>query len=217
MYVLSSDETWLLLIEGGVEVCAANGRCLVHDQPGKLIRITTDDVEKPVKWASLSGKHDVTFDDAFPFVVSPPAIDPEPIFTLDEIVLGDSDDSEDQERSKKVEAKRGQSHDNSPPPTLKKRSYREYRVYPREVHYRGERGRGRQVLKKQSRSALAWPLERVSATASPKLCAGVEDIRQDRVRCQDPRRRLGARVGPHFKDPSRSVLPSSFDHRDSPA
>jgi hypothetical protein len=148
VYVLNSDETWLLLIEGGVEVCAANGGCLVHDQPGKLIRISTDDVEKPVKWASLSGKHDVTFEDAFPFIVSPPAIDPEPIFTLDEIVLGGSDDSEDHERSKKVEAKRGQSHDDSPPPTLKKRSYREHRVYPREVHYRGERGRGRQVLKK---------------------------------------------------------------------
>lgn len=149
VYVVSPDETWLLLIEGGVEVCVANGGCLVHDQPGKLIRITADDVEKPVKWASLSGKHAVSFEDAFPFIVTPPAIDPEPIFTRDEIVLGETDDSEDQERPKKVEASRSQSHDDdTPPSTVKKRSYREYRAYPREVHYRRERGRGHQVLKK---------------------------------------------------------------------
>lgn len=149
VYVLSPDETWLLLIEGGVEVCVENGNCLVHDQPGKLVRITAGNVEKPVKWASLLSRHDVIFEDAFPFIVTPPAIDPDPIFTRDEIVFGDTDDFDDQERSKKVEAKRRQSlDDDTPPPTLKKRSYRQYRVYPREVHYRRERGRGRQVLKK---------------------------------------------------------------------
>src|SRR4029078_3819332 len=102
-----------------------------------------DDVEKPVKWASLSDKHDVTFEDAFPFIVTPPAIDPEPIFTRDEVVLGDSDHSKDQERSKKVEAKRSQSHDDdTPPPTVKKRPYREYRVDPREGRSGADRGRG---------------------------------------------------------------------------
>src|ERR1700730_16158631 len=39
VYVKPDDTAWLLLIEGAVEVCTASGKCFVHDEPGKLIRI----------------------------------------------------------------------------------------------------------------------------------------------------------------------------------
>ena len=93
VYVESPNETLLLLIEGGVEVCTQSGKCLVHDEPGKLIRITADDVEKPAKWSQMNRKQDISFDGAFPFVVSPPYIDPNPIFTRDDIVLGGTEDN----------------------------------------------------------------------------------------------------------------------------
>ncbi len=56
VFVQNANETWLLLIEGGVEVCTQSGKCLVHDEPGKLIRITADDVEKPAKWSQTQGQ-----------------------------------------------------------------------------------------------------------------------------------------------------------------
>ena len=95
VYVENANETLLLLIEGGVEVCTQSGKCLVHDEPGKLIRITADDVEKPAKWSQMNRKQDISFDGAFPFVVSPPYIDPNPIFTRDDIVLGGTEDNDD--------------------------------------------------------------------------------------------------------------------------
>jgi FecR protein len=87
-YVQTSGASWLLLIEGAIEVCSQDGKCVQHDEPGKLIRIDTDKVDEPVKWASLPGKQDVNFDQAFPFVVAPPEIDPDPVFDRDDIVLG---------------------------------------------------------------------------------------------------------------------------------
>ena len=81
VYVKPDDTAWLLLIEGAVEVCSSSGKCLVHDEPGKLIRILPDTVGVPVKWAGLPGKEDAVFDSAFPFVSRAPSIDPNPVFT----------------------------------------------------------------------------------------------------------------------------------------
>ncbi len=66
VFVQASGLAWLLLIEGAVEVCTENGKCLVDDEPGKLIRIGTDKVDKPVKWASLPQKQDVAFESGVP-------------------------------------------------------------------------------------------------------------------------------------------------------
>src|SRR5690606_19929089 len=107
LYVANADETLLLLLEGAVEVCTENGRCFVHDQPGKLIRITARDIDRPTKWAQFARKHDVPFARAFPFVVEPPIIDPTPIFTRYEIE-GSGDDGDDVEpprRPKKASPK----------------------------------------------------------------------------------------------------------------
>lgn len=87
-YVQSSGAAWLLLISGAIEVCTLDGKCVLHDEPGKLIRIAGGKAEKPVKWASLPDKQDVAFDKAFPFVVTAPEIDPNPVFDRDDIVLG---------------------------------------------------------------------------------------------------------------------------------
>lgn len=88
VYVQASGTAWLLLIEGAVEVCTEDGKCRVHDEPGKLIRIGADNVGKPVKWTALPEKQDISFDTAFPFIVTAPEIDSHPIFTRDQIVLG---------------------------------------------------------------------------------------------------------------------------------
>ena len=88
VYVKPDNSAWLLLIEGAIEVCTSNGKCVVHDEPGKLIRILPDTVGVPVKWAGLPGKEDAVFDSAFPFVSHAPTFDPNPVFTRDQIVLG---------------------------------------------------------------------------------------------------------------------------------
>lgn len=150
IYILGPSETWLLLIEGGVEVCAAYGGCLVLDQPGKLIRITADAVYGPMQWTTLARRQEAAFEDAFPFIVDPPDIDPGPIFTRADIVTNEAEESEDQEEPKA--RVRLSTDEDMPPPMMRKRSPREYRTYPREVRYhpapRHEPGRGRRILKK---------------------------------------------------------------------
>ena len=104
VYVETSGISWLLLIEGAVEVCSEPTTCKELDEPGKLIRITPDRVVgDPAKWPDLP-TGDVPFETAFPFIVTPPEIDPEPGLTREEIVDGnipdgpiddDEDDSDD--------------------------------------------------------------------------------------------------------------------------
>jgi hypothetical protein len=106
VYVQEDGQSWLLLHEGAIQVCNAQGnRCRDLTEPGKLIRITSDgDVGSPVKWASLPGKGSVPFDDAFPFVVKAPSIDPIPILTRDIIILGtlpDDDKPKEVDKPKK--------------------------------------------------------------------------------------------------------------------
>jgi hypothetical protein len=123
--------TWLLLIEGAIEVCTEDGKCQVHDEPGKLIRVTSDKVDKPVKWASLSDKDEVPFDSAFPFVVDSPGVDPDPIFTRDEIVLGTfpdkpgSRDDDDAEPSDDDGQKADENKDRKKKKATKKKRTRE--------------------------------------------------------------------------------------------
>lgn len=88
VYVQPDNVSWLLLIEGAVEVCTENGKCLVHDEVGKLIRIGADQVDKPAKWASIPQKRDISFDSAFPFIITAPEIDHTHHLTRDEVELG---------------------------------------------------------------------------------------------------------------------------------
>jgi hypothetical protein len=149
VYVQNPRETLLLLIEGAVEVCTESGKCLVHDQPGKLIRITADDIDQPERWTQMKRKQDIAFDVAFPFVVTPPYIDPDPIFTRADIEeqKAENEDYEPQRPKKSKSAKTYDDGDYTPPPR-KWKKVREYREYPREVEYRPRKSRGREILKK---------------------------------------------------------------------
>jgi hypothetical protein len=102
VYIQDSGLSWLLLIEGVIEVCNEKGECRVHDEPGKLIRITpAGDVGNPVKWASLPDKQAAPFNTAFPFMVAAPLIDPDPIFTPDYVILGNFPDKQEASEPKK--------------------------------------------------------------------------------------------------------------------
>ena len=98
--VHDSGLAWLLLIEGAIEVCNERDECRLHDEPGKVIWITPDgDLGNPVSWANLPGRQEEPFETAFPFVVAPPLIDPNPIFTPGDFVddyvpEGPGDDNE---------------------------------------------------------------------------------------------------------------------------
>jgi len=111
IYVQDNGLTWLLLIEGAINVCNEVGKCRLHDEPGKLIQVTAaGDLGDPVKWTSLPQKQDVKFDSAFPFIVKAPSLDPSPVFTRDDIV-GDEqeakiDDSDEGERATKPKRKK---------------------------------------------------------------------------------------------------------------
>jgi hypothetical protein len=161
VFVINPDETWLLLSEGAVEACTKSGKCLLHDEPGKIIRITRDNIDTPAKWANLR-KRDHDFEDAFPFIVKPPKIDPDPIFSRDDIVAAENEDyPEDPPRdtkAAKVKPQKIEYEEPYTPPPRKvkvKREYREYRTYPREVHYEPRRGRGREILKKGIKAGVA--------------------------------------------------------------
>ena len=115
VYVQNSGMSWLLLIEGAIEVCNERGDCGLHDEPGKLIRITPDgDVGNPVKWASLQ-KDGQPFEAAFPFVVRPPSFESDPVFTPEDIVGGDVPDVHDGSNGDTEDANEGA--DTAPPTT----------------------------------------------------------------------------------------------------
>jgi hypothetical protein len=116
VYVQTSGLSWLLLIEGAIEVCNDRGDCGLHDEPGKLIRITPDgDVGNPIKWASLE-KDGEPFEAAFPFVVNPPSFEPDPIFTPEDIVGGDVPDPPAGGKDEDVEEASEGGGTTTPPP-----------------------------------------------------------------------------------------------------
>lgn len=104
LYVQENGKTWLLLHEGAVRICNDRGKCRDHDEPGKLVEISeTGDVGSLVRWASLDGRQGFDFDDGFPFVVSPPSIDPNPVFTKADITGESKSKPERSRRTEKTE------------------------------------------------------------------------------------------------------------------
>ena len=86
LFIRDDGLLWVLLHEGAVRVCNDRGNCRELDEPGKLLQvIPTGEVGVPVRWAELSGPGLLPFASAFPFVVKPPKIDPNPIFSEDAI------------------------------------------------------------------------------------------------------------------------------------
>jgi hypothetical protein len=112
VYVEDSGAAWLLLIDGGVEICAENGKCMVDDEIGKLVRIGPDKVDKPSKWADLPERRDIKFESTFPFIVTPPEIDRTHHLTQDEVVLGTFPDRPPHHESGDDDGKKGDQKTN---------------------------------------------------------------------------------------------------------
>ena len=147
VYVQTSGMSWLLLIEGAIEVCNERGDCGLHDEPGKLIRITPDgDVGNPVKWASLQ-KDGQPFEAAFPFVVAPPSFESDPVFTPEDIVGGDVPDVRDGSNGDTEEANEGT--DTAPPTTPPSQRHRPRR------HHRFIAGSAGSRFRRAGREGLA--------------------------------------------------------------
>src|ERR1700730_1786680 len=89
LFILPDTTVWLLLHQGAIEVTSTKSVCHVLDQPGQLLRVTSNgSVGVPVNWKGLPGHEDVPFDTAFPFVTSAPQIDPVPVMERAVIVDG---------------------------------------------------------------------------------------------------------------------------------
>ncbi|CAN1724940.1 transmembrane sensor [Hyphomicrobium sp. 1Nfss2.1] len=88
VYVLSDKSAWLLLHEGAIEVTSPKKDvCRVLDQPGQLIRIDSKaNVSDPLNWKDMPARDAATFEDAFPFVVAAPQIEPLPPTSRDGIL-----------------------------------------------------------------------------------------------------------------------------------
>lgn len=92
VYVQDNGVSWLLLVEGAIEACNDRDECGVLDEPGKLIRITPDGgVGNVLPWADLA-TDELPFDTAFPFIVTPPEVDPDPALTPEDVVGPGTDD-----------------------------------------------------------------------------------------------------------------------------
>jgi len=92
VFVEDNGTSWLLLHEGGVRVCNAIGTCRDHSEVGKLIRVSDGgELTKPTRWTSLPGVEKISFDSAFPFVVTPPYVDPKPVLTREAVLKTTSD------------------------------------------------------------------------------------------------------------------------------
>jgi hypothetical protein len=89
VYIEEQGAIWFLLHEGGIRVCNARDQCRDLDDPCRLLRLGPGgDLDDPGTWNALPTTREVSFEKAFPFVVKPPVVDPTPIFSRDDIVLG---------------------------------------------------------------------------------------------------------------------------------
>lgn len=104
VYIRPDGSTWLLLIEGAIEVCTPSGKCRVLDEPGKFIEVSEHrrkgkrasgsggpggwTVGAPVKWAALPGRRSTPIETAFPFVPAAPSFDPDPWYSVNDIMVG---------------------------------------------------------------------------------------------------------------------------------
>ncbi len=116
LFIQASGMTWLLLHEGGLNVCNSKGKkCKDLDKPGYLMRVTENgDVGIPVRWAGLPGASGIPFDTAFPFVSSPPQVDPNPVLTKEAILKEEETDKSPARETKPTKKSGGQKKSTKP-------------------------------------------------------------------------------------------------------
>jgi opacity protein-like surface antigen len=86
VYIAQNGAEYVLLHEGSIEVCQGDGldktRCQVVENPCNVVRVSPQgSVAQPIGWTDRQSELDVTFSEAFPFVLNPPAVDPEIHYT----------------------------------------------------------------------------------------------------------------------------------------
>ena len=203
VYVQTSGVAWLLLLEGAIEACSAPDRCKDLDEPGKLMRITPDGVvSDPSKWADLP-TGDLPFATAFPFIVTPPEVDPDPVFTQDEIVAGTIpdgpvDDDDDNDTGDDTDDTGPEPPDAGPPLTC----WNGWKKVPRGWHEDGwrvkHRRRGNRVVRCAQRIIVEPPI--VDLPPKPQCRGGKTVLLKmlpPRWRCICPDGKKRVRIGPH--------------------
>jgi hypothetical protein len=89
VYVEDGGPIWLLLHEGSIQACNTRGQCRSLDDPCRVLRIGAGgELQDPGTLNAVPEARQISFDAAFPFVVKPPSVDAQPIFTRDDIELG---------------------------------------------------------------------------------------------------------------------------------
>jgi opacity protein-like surface antigen len=89
VYVASDGATYILLHEGSISACNRGGQCVRLDNPCGVVRIANDAKPDALDgFNRLSPAQRPDFAIAFPFVVSPPTIDPTPRFTRTAVESG---------------------------------------------------------------------------------------------------------------------------------
>lgn len=81
VYIAQNGAEYLLLHEGSIEVCQGDGldktRCQVMENPCNVIRVSPQGrVARPIGWTDRQSELEVTFTEAFPFVLNPPEVEP---------------------------------------------------------------------------------------------------------------------------------------------
>jgi hypothetical protein len=204
VYVEENGISWLLLIEGAIEACNERELCKVLDEPGKLIRITPDGfVSDPAVWPDLP-TGGLPVKTAFPFIVTPPEIDPGPELTPEEIVDGRVPDGPpDADEDDKDAGDNGREPPHSGPPLL---CWNGWKEVPRGWHKDGwrvkHRRRGHRVLRCAHRvePSPGGDGGGVGIPLPPKCHGGKTTLLKTlppRWRCICPDGKKRHRVGPH--------------------
>jgi opacity protein-like surface antigen len=90
VYVAADGTTYILLQEGSITACDRGGRCARLANPCSVVRIAANDSAPNALhgFNRLPATQRPDFATAFPFVVTPPGIDPEPRFTRTAVESG---------------------------------------------------------------------------------------------------------------------------------
>jgi opacity protein-like surface antigen len=113
VYVASDGTTYILLHEGSITACNRSGQCARVNNPCGVVRVGNDIAPHALHgFNRLAPADRPDFATAFPFVVTPPTIDPEPRFTRIAIESGTcTPEREKPPRLQHVEANPTQRYD----------------------------------------------------------------------------------------------------------
>ena len=132
VYIEGTEAIWILLHEGAVTVCNNAGNCRELNDPCRVMRIGPGGtMPDPGTWNALPYARSVSFDTAFPFVVKPPGIDPNPVFSREDIELGRCPEAKVRKADYEPDEKPAKPKSYSPRRSKQSYARPRYRRYPR--------------------------------------------------------------------------------------